>query len=65
MSRIPNSAIPHAWADDSEHAKEVRAARGEGRSKSGRRLKTAAMAGLALVAVGLVGGLVSGRLRSA
>src|SRR5690242_17236207 len=29
MSRIPNSAIPHAWAEDSEHAKEVRRARGE------------------------------------
>ena len=28
MSRIPNSAMPHAWAEDSEHAREVRRARG-------------------------------------
>ena len=29
MSRIPSSAMPHAWAEDSEHAREVRRARGE------------------------------------
>ena len=33
MSRIPNSAMPHAWADDSEHAEEVRRARGEVRDE--------------------------------
>lgn len=57
MSRIPNSAIPHAWAEDSDHAKEVRRERGEGDSgQSGRMLKIAAIGGLALVVLGLVRG---------
>lgn len=57
MSRIPNSAIPHAWAEDSEHAKEVRRERGEGGSaQSSRMLKIAAVGGLALVALGLIRG---------
>jgi len=28
MSNIPSSAMPHAWAEDSPHAREVRRARG-------------------------------------
>jgi hypothetical protein len=48
MSRIPNSAIPHAWAEDSEHAEEVRRARGEVHDGPSL-LQLAAVAGLALV----------------
>jgi len=48
MSRIPNSAIPHAWAEDSEHAHEVRRARGE-ESEGPTWLQLAAIAGLAFV----------------
>ena len=51
MSRIPNSAMPHAWAEDSEHAEEVRRARGEGRDEPHTALKIAAVAGLAGVAL--------------
>lgn len=62
MSRIPNSAIPHAWAEDSDHAKEVRHKRAEGESgQSGQMLKIAAIGGLALIALRLV----SRRLASA
>lgn len=48
MSRIPNSAIPHAWAEDSEHAQEVRRARGEVQDGPSW-LTLAAVAGLAFV----------------
>jgi hypothetical protein len=49
MSRIPNSAIPHAWAEDSEHAEEVRRARGEGEGEGPSWLQLAAIAGIAFV----------------
>jgi len=61
MSRIPNSAIPHAWAEDSDHAKEVRRARGEAGGALNRMLWLAAMTGLALAAAGFLGA----RLRKA
>lgn len=64
MSTIPNSAIPHAWSDESEHAQEVRRARGEndgGAPSGGKMLKFAAVAGLSLMALKLV----TRRLRSA
>jgi hypothetical protein len=61
MSRIPNSAMPHAWAEDSEHAEEVRRARGETGGERPSRLRLAAVAGLALA--GLV--LLLGRRRHA
>ncbi len=50
MSRIPNSAIPHAWAEDSEHAEDVRRARGEVDNETPPLLVAAAMAGVAYVA---------------
>jgi len=55
MSRIPNNAIPHAWAEDSEHAKEVRRARGEERQGLSA-LKIAAIAGVGLIAARLLFG---------
>jgi hypothetical protein len=55
MSRIPNSAIPHAWAEDSEHAQEVRRARGEVQSGPSW-LQAAAIAGLALAGLWLLFG---------
>lgn len=62
MSRIPNSAIPHAWAEDSDHAKDVRHERTAGESReAGQMLKIAAISGLALIALRLV----SRRLASA
>ena len=61
MSRIPNSAIPHAWAEDSEHAREVRRARGEQGTDRGKVLTIAAVVGL--TAFGL--GLLFNRLRHA
>jgi hypothetical protein len=54
MSRIPNSAIPHAWAEDSEHAREVRRARGEEKDRFATPLKIAAAVGLGLLAFGLL-----------
>ena len=54
MSRIPNSAIPHAWAEDSEHAKEVRRARGEEPPEARTVLAVAAMVGLAAFGLGLL-----------
>ena len=54
MSRIPNSAIPHAWAEDSEHAREVRRARGEESSEGWTVLAVAAVAGLAAFGLGLL-----------
>lgn len=56
MSRIPNSAMPHAWAEDSEHAEEARRARGEGRDESPSWLQLAAIAGLAYVGFKLLFG---------
>ena len=47
MSRIPNNAMPHAWAEDSEHAQEVRRARGEVEDEGPSWLQLAAIAGLA------------------
>ena len=47
MSRIPNSAMPHAWAEDSEHAEEVRRARGEASEEGPSVLKLAAVAAIA------------------
>jgi len=55
MSRIPNSAIPHAWAEDSEHAKQVRRERGEVHDRPSW-LKLAAIAGVAVVGAGLLFG---------
>jgi len=56
MSRIPNSAIPHAWAEDSEHAQEVRRARGEEPDEAPSWLQLAAVAGLAYVGFKLLFG---------
>ena len=57
MSRIPNSAIPHAWAEDSEHAREVRRARGEEDESAGPSwFELAAIAGLAYVGFKLLFG---------
>jgi len=56
MSRIPNSAMPHAWADDSPHAKEVRRERGEGDAQPSAALKIVAMAGLAYIGLKLLRG---------
>lgn len=55
MSRIPNSAIPHAWAEDSEHAKQVRRERGEGRERPSW-LTLAAITAVAAVGLGLLFG---------
>jgi len=52
MSRIPNSAIPRAWAEDSDHAEQVRRERGEVRGPLWLRL--AALAGVAVVGLGLL-----------
>ena len=54
MSRIPNSAMPHAWAEDSEHAEEVRRARGEVQERSW--LPLAAIAGVAVFGLALLFG---------
>jgi hypothetical protein len=54
MSRIPNSAIPHAWAEDSEHAREVRRARGEEKPEGRHVLALAAVAGVAAFGLGLL-----------
>ena len=56
MSRIPNSAIPHAWAEDSEHAEEVRRARGEVRGEGPSWLQLAAIAGVAVFGLNLLFG---------
>ncbi|HYD23312.1 MAG TPA: hypothetical protein VEB68_00835 [Croceibacterium sp.] len=56
MSRIPNSAIPHAWAEDSEHAEDVRRARGETDNEGPSLLMVAAIAGLALLGAKLLFG---------
>lgn len=56
MSRIPNSAMPHAWAEDSPHAREVRRSRGEGGAQPSKALKIAAMAGLAYIGLRLLRG---------
>ena len=42
--------MPHAWAEDSQHAEEVRRARGEARDESSSALKIAAAVGLAFIA---------------
>jgi hypothetical protein len=56
MSRIPNSAIPHAWAEDSEHAEEVRRARGEVQDEGPSWLQLAAIAGVAVFGLTLLFG---------
>jgi hypothetical protein len=56
MSNIPSSAMPHAWADDSEHAKEVRRARGEEREGTPPLLIVAAVAGAAYLGFKLLFG---------
>jgi hypothetical protein len=55
MSRIPNSAIPHAWAEDSEHAEQVRRERGEVRDRPSW-MTLAAIAAVAAVGLGLLFG---------
>jgi hypothetical protein len=55
MSRIPNSAMPHAWAEDSEHAEEVRRARGEVHDRPSW-LQLAAIAGVAVFGLTLLFG---------
>ena len=54
MSRIPNTAMPHAWAEDSEHAEEVRRARGEVDDEGPSWLQLAAVAGLAYLGLRLL-----------
>ena len=56
MSRIPNSAIPHAWAEDSEHAREVRRARGEEDDEGLPWWELAAVAAVAFVGFKLLFG---------
>ena len=56
MSNIPSSAMPHAWAEDSEHAEEVRLARGEVDDDGPSWLHLAAVAGLAFVGFKLLFG---------
>jgi hypothetical protein len=56
MSRILNSAIPHAWAEDSAHAEEVRRARGEVHGQGPSWLQLATIAGVALVGFTLLFG---------
>ena len=53
MSRIPNSAIPHAWAEDSEHAEQVRRERGEVHDRPSW-MTLAAIAAVAAVGLGLL-----------
>ena len=48
--------MPHAWADDSEHAEEVRRARGEVRDEGPSWLQLAAVAGIAFVGFRLLYG---------
>lgn len=61
MSRIPNTAMPHAWSEDSEHARDVRRARGR------RGTGATSMAKKAALALGLLAGgaLLVRRLRHA
>jgi hypothetical protein len=56
MSRIPNSAMPHAWAEDSEHAREVRRARGEEAEGAPPLLIAAVVAGAAYLGFKLLFG---------
>jgi hypothetical protein len=56
MSRIPNSAMPHAWAEDSEHAEQVGRARGEVDDQGPSWLRLAAVAGVAYVGFRLLFG---------
>jgi hypothetical protein len=56
MSRIPNSAMPHAWAEDSEHAREVRRARGEEDDGTPPLLIAAVVAGAAYLGFKLLFG---------
>lgn len=56
MSNIPNSAMPHAWAEDSEHAREVRRARGEEDEPVHPALIAAAVAGVAFIGFKLLFG---------
>lgn len=56
MSRIPSSAMPHAWAEDSEHAREVRRARGEEDDGPPPLLIAAAVAGVAYIGFKLLFG---------
>jgi len=56
MSNIPNSAMPHAWAEDSEHAREVRRARGEESEGPPPLLIAASLAGVAYVGFKLLFG---------
>ena len=48
--------MPHAWAEDSEHAEEVRRARGEVRDEGPSWLQLAAVAGIAYVGFKLLFG---------
>ena len=56
MSNIPNSAMPHAGAEDSDHAKEVRRARGEATGEAPPLLIAAAVAGAAFLGYKLLFG---------
>ena len=56
MSRIPNSAMPHAWAEDSEHADKVRRTRGESSDAMPSWLQFAAVAGVAYLGFKLMFG---------
>ena len=48
--------MPHAWAEDSDHAEEVRRARGEVRDEGPSWLQLAAVAGIAFVGFRLLFG---------
>ena len=56
MSNIPSSAMPHAWAEDSPHAREVRRARGEERGEWSTGAKIAGGLGLAWLLLKLLRG---------
>lgn len=56
MSRIPNAAMPHAWAEDSEHAEQVRRERASGSRTVPFWLQFAALAGVGYLGLKLMFG---------
>ena len=47
MSRIPNSAMPHAWAEDSDHTAQARGSRGKRSDERPSWLQLGVLVGLA------------------